>query len=474
MSTAVQELSRHVLETKFEAFGKEDIQLAKNRIIDVVGCTLGGAYASGNSMIIDLVSEWGGREEATILGHGIKAPAHNVAMVNSVMARSYDYEVSGAFVEGKSFPGHQPSVTVPTALTVAEHKDVSGKELLTALILGDDILCRITAAADYSFDSPFDNAGTINKFGATAIASRLLGLNENQVVHAFGIVADTVATTFQALWDGVHSFKLHGALACRDGIFSAELASKGFTGLRDPLLSKFGFLPVYCRTYLTQFPDILTRDLGKKFYSGAGIGHKPYPCCHAIHACVECALQIIEKHNNIDHEDIDEVIVSVSRQRFDFCNKPYDIDVVAYQPYATFSIPYNVANVLLRKSVTKLEHFTEESVRDSKVIELAKKVKLVPVTLPEESIVGDMLEREYATDMVVKMRDGKELSAHVDTSKGRKGKELTNEEIKDKFRTNVAFSKIIPKEKSEEALNMLENLEEIDKVTRIIELLVQN
>ena len=93
MANATQELIRNLLETKFEVLNDELIEDAKKRIIDVVGCAIGGVNASGNSVIMDLVRGWGGRNEATILVHGDKVPAHIAAMVNSILCRSYDYEV---------------------------------------------------------------------------------------------------------------------------------------------------------------------------------------------------------------------------------------------------------------------------------------------------------------------------------------------------------------------------------------------
>ena len=100
----IAELVKNVLETPFEAFDSSTLDRARDRIIDVVGCLIGGANASGCSMIVDLVREWGGKKESTILVHGGKVPAHNAALVNCVMARSYDFEPTGAYVEGKSTP----------------------------------------------------------------------------------------------------------------------------------------------------------------------------------------------------------------------------------------------------------------------------------------------------------------------------------------------------------------------------------
>lgn len=463
METAIEGLSRNVIKTKYEAFNKPILEFAKNRVIDVIGCALGGVNAKGNTALIEMVKEWGGRKEATILGYGFKAPAHNVAMINSMMVRSYDYETSGYYFQGMAFPCHSASVTTTTAFTMSEYLRVSGKDLLTALILGDDLLARLTAAADWTYaidDSPWDCSGTMSKWGATAIAGRLLGLDEEQMKNAFGIVVDTVQCTKQSMYDGADSFKLHSGLASRDAIISVKLASKGFTGLKDALLSKYGFLPSYFPHYLTLLPEILTKDLGKQFYSGAGVGHKYYPCCGSNDLYIECTLQIIEKHS-IDPQGITEIIVGVAPNRNSPVLQPYDFNV-ASQIRATFNVPYNIANILVRKCVTKLEHFTDDAVRDPEVVKLARKAKFA--TIATSSLKG--------VQIIIKMKDGKSYVASADSVKGGPGKQLTKEEIKDKFRKNIAFTNIVTKENSEKALDMLDHLEEIDDVSKISKLLV--
>jgi 2-methylcitrate dehydratase PrpD len=449
----IGELASNVLEASFKSFDKEIVEQAKNRIIDVLGCLIGGANAPGCTGVVNLVKEWGGAEESTILVHGGKAPAHNVAMVNSIMARSFDFEPLGPYVEGVTILAHVSGTTVPTALAVAEKKATSGREFITSLILGDDLTSRLIAASGLSFGRGWDSAGTVNMFGATAIAGRLENLDKHQMLNAFGIALNQMAGSSQSTDDGTHCFKLPMGLAARAGIFSAELASKGFTGAKDPLQSKHGYFALYCQTY---HPEILTKDLGRKFYADGTF--KPYPSCRVTHAAIDCALQIVDM-NDIRAEDIDEITVNITAPMHDLSvSQPFEIGDVP-QANATFSLRYNVANALLRKSV-RLEHFTEEFIRDSNVIDLAQKIELV-ATIPPEKLL--------AAEVWVKMRDRREFSAHVDIPKGDPiYNPLTREEIKEKFKANVDFSQTVPKENAGRVLDMIEKLEEVDNVAEII------
>jgi 2-methylcitrate dehydratase PrpD len=273
-STPLGRLAANVLETRFENLDRSTVENARNRIIDVLGCLIGGANAPGNSGLIGLVRDWGGKEEATILIHGGKAPAQNAAMVNSIMARSFDFEPVSPLVDGISMPGHVSGTTVMAAMAMGEAKNINGKELITALLVGDDVASRILAASGFGFSLGWDCIGTVNAFGTTAIAGRLLGLNRIQMRNAFGIVLSQLACSLQNIWDGTISFKICQGLAARSGIFSAELARAGWTGPEDALFSRFGYYNLYtegCRN-----PAALTKDLGKSYYSDATF--KPYPC----------------------------------------------------------------------------------------------------------------------------------------------------------------------------------------------------
>ena len=377
--SVTQELVRNILDTPFEEFDADTLEGARERLIDVVGCMIGGAYAPGCSMLLDLIREWGGREEATVVVHGVRVPAHNASLMTSIMARSYDFEPAGPIVDGKSAPAHISGTTVPTAIAMAEAQSSSGKNLLTALILGDDLTSRIVAASSVNLDSGFEPTGIANMFGATAIAGRLMGLSEQQMTNAFGIALNQLSGTFQNIFDGAHTFKLPQGLAARGGIFSAALARKGFTGVKDVFFSKYGYFSLYCKTYQ---PDILTKDLGEKFY--ADMTFKPYPCCRSTHAAIDGVLALV--HNNpIQPEDVKEVVIDVPPKARDFAvGQPFKIRNVP-QIDAGFSLQYTVASALLRKGVT-LEHFSEEAIAEPKVMEMVKKIRLTANMPPEKPL----------------------------------------------------------------------------------------
>jgi 2-methylcitrate dehydratase PrpD len=455
--TAVERLAASALETRFDNFDKDTLETTKYRIIDTLGCLIGGANDEGNPELLKLLKEQGSKKEATILVHGDKVPTANAAFMNCIMARSFDFEPVSPLYEGTSCPGHISGTTVPSALTLAEATNASGKEMITALLAGDDIATRILAASGFGFTLGWDGVGTVNVFGIVAIAGRLLGLDKLQLRNAFGIALNQIGTTFQSFWDGTTAFKLPQGLAARAGIFSAQLAKAGWTGPEDALFGKFGYYKMF--TEGCQKPEVLTDNLGKKFYYDGTI--KPYPCCRIPHAAIQCALELMKKHK-IKADDIESVNLDLAQGGIDHvCGHPFKIGAFPHGN-AAFSYEYATATAFLFGSV-KPEHFTKKAISNPKAAEFIKKIKLTP---------AKDVEFEKAR-MTVTLKDGRKLT---ETCIKVKGDPLINpmtyDEIITKFWMNVEFSKKIGTKKAAALLDNLLNLEKVENVSKLIPLLV--
>lgn len=454
-----EELIDHIRRTRFEMIDEDVVVHAKKRIIDVVGCAAAGVRAPVFPLAIDLVRHWGGRRESIILiPHGDKVPACNAAMVNSILASAFDFEPIRPVIEGRLSYGHFSATTVPTAMAVAEQKDLGGKELLTALTVGEDITARLAAASAYSSTegaSGWAGESTIGCFGAAIIASKLCGLNERQILNMLGITLNQAAGTLQCLREKSHCYKLNHGFAARNGITSVELASMGFGGLKDPLLGEYGYFSLYCRTYDT---EILTRDLGKKFYSDRIL--KRYPSCLFTHPAIDCAMEIV-RMNCVEPSGIDDVTVSLFLEPGrDIVTRPFEVGSDPHMD-ANWSIPYTVANVLLRKSI-RLEHMTDKFVLAPDVLELARRVKVN--NSPEQGITR--------VGVRVRTKSGEEYSAYANASVDDPCQEpMTMEQIKEKFRDNMRFAGGLSADNQEKILSKLERLEDADNVRGITALL---
>ena len=458
-STAIEALSENVLSTRFENLDKETIENARNRIIDVLGCAIGGAEAPGNRALVEIIKDISGKPEASILVWGGKVPAPNAALVNSILCRSFDYEVMSVLVEGKQYAAHHAATMVMSALAMGEATGASGQEMITAMLVGEDVTARMIAASGIDLGLGWDGTGTYTAFGATAIAGRLLGLNKLELRNAFGIVLNNIASTVQGIWDGATTFKYGQGSAAQNGIMAARLAQKGWKGVDDALNSRYGFYALY--THGCQNPEILTRDLGKKYYAEAVF--KPYPCCRATHANIDAALAVATKHA-FNADEIAEVTISgPARILGSFVAKPFRIREFPHGD-AIFSLRYTCATALLWKSV-KQQHFTEQAISDARVNQLINKINLA--TLPAMAPPG--------FEVKVRMKDGRELVEFASSGKGDPIESpLSKDEIIAKYRSQVEFSGTVNEKHAEKLLNLLITLENADNVKSLVDLTMKD
>ena len=454
----IEALSANIAETRFNALDTPTVELAKNRIIDVLGCVIGGANAPGNKELIDVVRRQGGQKESTVMIFGQKIPAGNAAMLNAVMARSYDLEVMAYVLEGKFYPSHHAATTVPTALALAEVTRTSGKELIIATVIADDIAARVQAASSgHPIVLGWDGGSTLPNLAAAAVASRLLGLDKKQTKNAFGLVYGLIGGTIQNYWDGAPIFKLGQGTAASHGIFAARLAKSGWIGLHDALFSKYGYLSVYgggCTD-----PGILTRDLGKKFYGENYF--KPYPCGMPTHAGVNAALALVNQ-NNIQPDDIKEVVIHVSHGQMAnfYYAKPFSIRDFP-QGDAAFSYIYTVATALVNKSVF-LENFTDEAIHDPRTSSMIEKIKMVE--RPEGAELGIQVD--------LSLSDGRQLSEYRSEPREFAVKPTPREQIIAKFYRQVDYSKTISRKKAERVLEILQKLETLENIGHLMKFMV--
>ena len=140
------QLGEFVEKTAYSDIPYETIKVQKASVLDNIGNILGASgIGDGCSDALNVAEQLscGGTGEATVIGFGKKLPAMWTAFANASMAHSLDFGDSFSACGGS---GHPNSSTFPAALAVAEKLNISGKEFLTALVLGSEIACRLSIA----------------------------------------------------------------------------------------------------------------------------------------------------------------------------------------------------------------------------------------------------------------------------------------------------------------------------------------
>lgn len=452
-----EKIAHHVVTTELGMIDEWTINRAKDRILDSLGTIMIGRDAHGNDGAARVYAGSDALDEATVLGRGTRTSAAGAATINALMQRSWDFEACGAEdAQRRLHAAHVSGSTFPTALAVGERVGASGAELLRALILGDDIATRITVASGFNLALGTDNTGISNGFGCVTTAAALSGLNQEQLVDAFGLVLNQLSGTIENIFDGAMAFKLPQAMSARNAINSVDLAAAGFTGPKDPLGGRFGFFSIFGDKSDT---SSLLEDLGSEFYADKVI--KPWSCCRIVQGPVQAATVLRQK---INLEEIHEVQIIASSGVLDgFTAVPF-IHGESTPVNAIFSLAMCVA-LGFEYGEVRPELITNDVLNSTAVRALHQKIRLVQA--PAQATPGP----PAPIKIIVRMADGSELSETTAVALGDiYANPLSREQFLDKYHRNMSHGGV-ERSVADEVLRLVEDLESIRDLRQITDLL---
>jgi 2-methylcitrate dehydratase PrpD len=127
---------------------------------------------------------------------------------------------------------HPATVVFPPVLAVAQQQGRGGRDLLTAAVAGYEVGIRVGEFLGRSHYKVFHTTGTAGTIASAAATGRMLGLDAEKMLMAFGSAGTQAAGLWEFLRDAADSKQLHTAKAASDGLLAAYLAADGFTGAR--------------------------------------------------------------------------------------------------------------------------------------------------------------------------------------------------------------------------------------------------
>lgn len=413
---------QHIEKTQFQDLPEAVVENTKRFILDSIGVALAGCNAPGCREVVDLVKEWGGKPEATIMSYGGKVPSPSAAMVNSMMMHALDFDDT---LDESALHAHVS--VLPAALAAAESSgNISGADLINAVALGVDMVCRLGLSTRRPL--AWIRTATCGTFGAAVAAGKVMGLDREKLSHALGIAYSKTAGNAQCLIDGGLVKRMQPAFSAQSGVLSAFLAKKGITGAKDFLEGQYGFFNLYESGDYNK--EKLAEGLGKE-YQGTRLSIKPYPSCRMTHASIDAALAVKSDYT-IEPASIEEIVVHVSKMAQEMVGQPFAIRENP-QVDAQFSIPYTVATAILGGDV-RLEDFEKASIGGASVLDLAKKVRVIAdPALPARDMDG--------ARVIVQARSGT-YEMTTTTMKGSPGNPLSNEECIGKFLKCVDYGRL--------------------------------
>jgi len=251
---------------------------------------------------------------------------------------------------------------------------------------------------------------------------------------------------------------LQQGFGAKAGVLAVTLAEEGLTGAKDVFLGKYGLYPLYLRGNF--HPDVLTGGLGTRFEI-TNVTTKFYPCCQGNHGAIFGAGQLADQHA-INPDEIGEVIVHTNTFFASILGTPDKVRPLTVHD-AQFSYYYTVASMLVNKRVG-LEEFTEEAIKDPRVLKMAERIRIVGNKEKDK-----MRQLIPPMDIEIIMKGGVRYQATVPFVKGHPNNSATMEDYKKKFDNCARFSaKPLSQKTIDEVKDMIQELDHMDDVTRII------
>lgn len=452
----IYDLVHYLKGIKYENLSQEAIDAAKMLLTDVIAVSVAGSDADGVKEAAEVMFDWGGKEESTVLVFDKKLPADHAGFLNSVLSHARDFdEVHPAAVV------HTGITVIPTILTIADAAGgIDGKRIIETIVAAVELDVRMSRA----ITAPGTRSGWIysalvGNFAAAFAAGLLLDLDEEQLVNALGIVYTQAGGNQQAARDTTLTKRMQPGFAVRSGIFSAYLAKKGITGPRNIIDGVFGFYRQYMKDDCDK--SLIMADLDAE-YGVVGLSYKVFPVCGQCLSPVTTVDALMKAHD-LKPEDILSIDVGSNKHGYTACVEPEE---VKYHPKKVvdgqFSIPYSVATMAVRRHVN-LSDLTDESVTKTDVEAMMKNVK---------AFVDPAVEEEFPRGIAranVTLHTTKGDFTGSVYHKGHPQNPVTKEDMAEKLKGcfEVAFYPV--KEGAEDAiLETIDNLEALDDISALI------
>lgn len=395
-------------------------------VIDTLGCGVFGSTRPWSQILYDTVAgigSLGSDGSASVWGTArqSRGPIDQVVLVNGAFVHAY--EIDDLHAKAIVHPG---GVTIPVALALAEKDNIDAATVMAGIVAGYEVTCRIGLGIGMGLiHRGWHNNSIVGPFAAAATAGRILGLNEEQMCHAFGIAA-SLASGLMAAQYGSMVKRYHAGHACRNGLYAALLAKNGYTGVDDVFTDTYGS---FVRTVVDeQDLPAITEGLGEQ-WEMTNVGFKLFSACGSSHTSIDAILRLREE-GWVTSSNVESIVVYASKATRDHVGWPYEPDSATT---AQMNLSYSVA-VALTDGAAFLDQYDDNHITNPEIVALTRKVRVEMD--PDIEARGPGFR--HMVRVVVTRTDGEMREVVVEHSPGSSKRPATREQVEDKVRGLIA------------------------------------
>jgi len=447
MTGVTEQLVDLALSIRFDNLPDPVIREAGRRLLDALGVMIAGADGQTTQQVRNTILELGGAPEASILGAKNLTSCEKAALVNATALRFLD------FMDGHPgpYPCH-PCFNIPPILAIAERVHATGKQLISAIVIGYEIMSRFQENAGLPDLGARGWAGSTNlAFSAPLACAPLLNLTKNQTMDALGI-----SVTHGSVMDGASHGQMPTNKSLLDGvvvmnaIVALLLAQAGVTGPREVIEGTAGYAHAVAGScnidgLLSPIAKYKILESYTKLYNTVKCGQT------AVHA----ALELMKEHN-IHWHDI--VALEIGLAKRDATNQTRNS--AAARPKsrdtANHSVRFCVAAALIQGELGP-EQFDPDKLASPDVLALVDRT-------------GVYWEKDHdahwpaANPATIRVRTnkGKELSKMLIVAPGNADDPLPDEVLEQKF--HQLTRKVLNREQISKVIAITHQLDQLSDV----------
>lgn len=446
MDTISHKLAQFVTQLTFDDLSADQVYKTKTYFLDWLGSAYAGQRQPPIRIMLEVVHSLGGKPESTVIPDNTKTMSLLAALING--ASSHMVEMDDLHRESVFHPA---APIMPAVFAVAEREKASGKDLILGIIAGYEVGIRVAVSVGQSHYHRWHTTSTCGTFGAAAGSAKILGLNEDQGVWALGSAGTQASGLWEFLAESAMSKQLHPGKAALNGLLSALLAQKGFTGARRILEGERGFFRATSKDF---DEEKCLAGLGTKFLFERN-SLKYYASCGHTHSAIEAVLQATGA-NPMKVGEIERVEVSIYQAALDLLE-----DVEPTTPYvAKFSLPFCVATAL-RYGHVSIGDFSKTRLEDPDLLQLMERIKI-----RSDPQLSMHYPGKWPARVEIVTQGGKRLKGNSDYPKGDPENPLEERDVIEKFRD--VTKGLLSESRAEAIVKRVMSLEDMDDVGHLL------
>ena len=410
---------------------EEVMAKAKRSVLDYLAVTCAGAEFQKDKL--EKYWEFAQPEEGKFraIGTGKDVVLKEAVFLNGLNGHALDFDdgTNSGII-------HLGSPIFSLLLPLAQRYGKTIDEVLKAAITGYEASYTMAVSIQPGHKAMgYHATGTCGTLGATLAAAYMLGFSEEERFQAFASACVAASGMLKVLDDGSELKPYNVAKTALLSLTALQLAKSGFKGHADPLGGRGFFRMMTGKEDVELKPVLLNGTYAiMKSYT------KPYASCRYTHPAVEAAIHMRKSVKPADVEEIDIKTYDLAVSGHDHTDIPGSYSAKMSIPFAT------AAGLMFGKA--GLQEFTEEAVKEDKIVALTKKVRV-----EADEALSAVFPGVQAAVVTIRTKDG-DYTDRVDFPKGEPENPLTDQEFRDRYDGLMEYG-LIPSEISEKVYGLV-------------------